>query len=483
MISGGSKYFRGIFLRHVIFLFLLLSSIIPDTLGQSPDFIGTMSREEASEILSMYISYPSVTGNEKPAGQYLENICREKGLHVRIFTDKTDSYNFAASLYPLEMNKPNVILLNHIDVVPEGDTAGWKHPPFSGAIIRDTIWGRGTADMKGAAVMQLMALASFAREAGKTDLPFNVSLLCVSGEEKYGDTGAGIVSSSFLSELNPVVVFGEGGIGTKGMLKADREKQIFAISLSDKRALWLKLSINHETSGHGSVPPPEYANKMIIKALHSLLNSRPRIHFNESARSMFRAYGKMEKGITGMVLNKPGFFKPLIAGRLRKDPLLLSTVTNTLTITRFADQGNEINQIPCEAEVMLDCRLLPETQTDEFITYVRKRLKNKNIDISVISETQNAAPTVTEKFYVMFCEALTETYPGAGIMPVLFPATTDNNYFRNAGVPVYGIIPAVLEEEIMKAIHNYNERIPVESLVKGTEVYIRFLEKLLFGNN
>jgi acetylornithine deacetylase/succinyl-diaminopimelate desuccinylase-like protein len=66
---------------------------------------------------------------------------------------------------------------------------------------------------------------------------------------------------------------------------------------------------------------------------------------------------------------------------------------------------------------------------------------------------------------------------------VLFPATTDNNYFRNAGVPVYGIIPAVLGEELMKAIHNYNERIPVESLVKGTEVYIRFLEKLLSGNN
>jgi acetylornithine deacetylase/succinyl-diaminopimelate desuccinylase-like protein len=79
-----------------------------------------------------------------------------------------------------------------------------------------------------------------------------------------------------------------------------------------------------------------------------------------------------------MVLNKPGLFKPVIAGRLKKDPLLHSTVTNTMTITRFTDQENEINQIPQEAAVMLDCRLLPETPTDEFITYIRKRLKTED---------------------------------------------------------------------------------------------------------
>lgn len=483
MISGVKKYRHTLFMRIAVFISLFSSFLIYDIAGQAPDYIGNLSREEASTILSEYIRHASVTGKEKPAGQFLENICRERGLHVRIFTDKADSYNFAASLYPLEMNKPNVILLNHIDVVPEGDTSRWKHPPFSGAIIGDTIWGRGTADMKGAAIMQLMAIASFAGEAGKTDLPFNVTLLCVSGEEKYGETGAGIVSGSFLSELNPAAVFGEGGIGTKNILSGDPEKMVFAISISEKRALWLKLSLNHETSGHGSVPPPDYANKMMINSLHSLVNSDPRIRFNKSTRSMFRAYGRLEKGLTGMVLNKPGLFKPLIAGRLRKDPLLLSTVTNTMTITRFADQENEINQIPQEAMVMLDCRLLPETPTDDFIGFIRKKLKTGDIEISIISETKNAPSTIPDKYYIMFSESIVETYPGAGIMPVIFPATTDNNYFRNAGVPVYGIIPAVLGEELIKAIHNYNERIPVESLIKGTEVYIRFIEKLLFGDN
>jgi acetylornithine deacetylase/succinyl-diaminopimelate desuccinylase-like protein len=191
------------------------------------------------------------------------------------------------------MKKPNIILLNHIDVVPEGALCDGNIAVFR-RNNRDTIWDE-ERDMKGAAVMQLMAIASFAGVAAKTELPVNVSLLCVSGEEKYGGTGAAIISGSFLSELNPAAVFGEGGIGTKNILKKDPEKQVFAISVSEKRALWLKLSLNHNTSGHGSVSPPHYANKIMIKALHSLVRSDPRIRFNESTRSMFRAYWQTGK--------------------------------------------------------------------------------------------------------------------------------------------------------------------------------------------
>ncbi|HQG77802.1 MAG TPA: M20/M25/M40 family metallo-hydrolase [Bacteroidales bacterium] len=474
------KYFRHCFcIRKAALLTLLKVFFISGLQSQPSEFTRTVSCEEASAILSEYIRYPSVTGNEKPAGQYIEGICREKGLHVRVFTDSTDSYNFAASLYPLAMNKPNIIFLNHIDVVQEGDDSGWVHPPFSGTITGDTVWGRGAADMKGAAVMQLMAIASFAGDAAESDFPVNATLLCVSGEEKYGKTGAGIISSSFLGELNPAVVFGEGGIGARNLIKRAPGKPVFAISLSDKRALWLKLRLINKTSGHGSIPPPEYANKIMINALHSLVNSRTRIRFSSPVRTMFRNYGKLEKGITRLVLGKPGLFKPVIAGVVKKDPLLLSSVTNTITITRFRGQENEVNQIPQEVEVMLDCRLLPETPTDEFINLLGRKLKNNDIEISVLIETQNAAPTVPDKYYDMFCESLDEAYPGSGILPVLFPATTDNNYFRSAGIPVYGIIPAIFSEEEMKSIHNFNERISVGALEKGTEVYMRFLGKLL----
>lgn len=43
-----------------------------------------------------------------------------------------------------------VVLMAHLDVVPviEENLPDWKHPPFAGRIINDTLWGRGAIDDK-----------------------------------------------------------------------------------------------------------------------------------------------------------------------------------------------------------------------------------------------------------------------------------------------------------------------------------------------
>lgn len=45
---------------------------------------------------------------------------------------------------------PNLCFAGHTDVVPPGDAAKWKHPPFAGVIDHGVLYGRGTVDMKGA---------------------------------------------------------------------------------------------------------------------------------------------------------------------------------------------------------------------------------------------------------------------------------------------------------------------------------------------
>ncbi len=437
--------------------------------------------DEARQILSEYISYPSVSGNEKEAGEFFANLCVQKGLNVRLFTGEEDSYNFAASLYPLASGKPNIILLSHIDVVSEGDPDMWTHPAFSGRFDGDTIWGRGTIDMKGNAVMHLLALSSIANKAAERDLPFNVSMLCVSGEEVHGLQGSGIITDNFLDELNPVVVFGEGGIGNTGELPGLGDSLVFFISLNDKRSAWIKLDLHYETSGHGAIPPPEYANQLMINALSGLTRKNSRIFLHKDARTMLRSYGHLTKGVQGLILRNPVVFRPLLTAGLRKNPMLLSTVTNTMTITGIVNPETEINRIPQEISVLLDCRLLPHTTTPGFLKLLERRLGNDLIEISLIGETRNATSTVPDSFYSLFCDALGETYPRSEVIPVMFPATTDNNYFRNMGIPVYGIIPSVLGRELLETIHNYNERIPAEAVVSGAHVYKRFLEKVLFG--
>ncbi len=49
-------------------------------------------------------------------------------------------------------------LLVHVDVVDIGDIDKWTHPPFEMVVKDGAIWGRGTEDDKGAAIMSLYTL-------------------------------------------------------------------------------------------------------------------------------------------------------------------------------------------------------------------------------------------------------------------------------------------------------------------------------------
>lgn len=72
-------------------------------------------------------------------------------------------------------------ILTHIDVVPAGAAARWEHPPFSGALAHDAIWGRGALDDKGPTAAVLHAMAAL-QELG---LPLRrpVRLIIGSSEE------------------------------------------------------------------------------------------------------------------------------------------------------------------------------------------------------------------------------------------------------------------------------------------------------------
>jgi acetylornithine deacetylase/succinyl-diaminopimelate desuccinylase-like protein len=66
-----------------------------------------------------------------------------------------------------------------MDVVPT-DPAQWQHDPFGAEIANGNIWGRGTVDMKGPGVVQLMAFLSLKRQ--RVPLDRDVILMAVPDE-------------------------------------------------------------------------------------------------------------------------------------------------------------------------------------------------------------------------------------------------------------------------------------------------------------
>lgn len=464
-------------LASAIILFLLAS--IQSLYGKPDPGVQPDSIPHSALLLSDYIQYPSVTGYEKQAGQYLATMAMIKGLHVEIFTNHLDTFNFAASLYPLSQNKPNIILLNHIDVVPAENAELFTYPPFGGTIADGLVWGRGAIDNKGMAVMQLQAMEKFVELAREKDLPYNVTMVSVSGEETGGHTGAKVVASRFAQQLNPMVVFGEGGTGIPNLLVNDPKKKVFTISTTFKRSLWLKLTLNMNTSGHGSVPPEKYAVQEKIRALYKIIRWNRREVFSKTTRRMFREMGRLEGGMRGLVLRNLGLFRPLAVRAMRKDGVIYSLITNTITITGIHTPPGPPNIIPQTIDVTLDCRLLPDVNTQEFIEEISKVLNNSDVKIEVLQEDKSANPSGVGDCYAKMAQALKTVYPKSGVIPILMPASNDNNYFRALGVPTYGILPVFMDMEYIESIHNIDERIPIDALEKGTQVYIELLKQYL----
>jgi carboxypeptidase PM20D1 len=434
---------------------------------------------EPARVLSNYIQHASVTGNEQAAGVYLSEQCRERGLHLRVFTFEEGRYNFAASLYPLSLNKPNIVFMHHIDVVSPGDTTKWKYPPFSGMITDSFVWGRGSIDFKGTGVMQLFAISEFVALAKRKDLPYNITMLAVSSEETGGDSGAAIIAERYLAELNAVVMFGEGGAGISGVLASDPGRKVFGITVAQKRALWLQLRLKTETSGHGSVTPEFYVNRAMVAAINNVLLMKQPVVFCEPAILMFRELGKIEKGIKGMALRHIKTFRPLVVPKLKRDPLLMSLVSNTVTLTNIANPPGPHNLISQEVTAVLDCRLLPGTDTEDFIKGIKRELHNDDIEVKVISETIKADWNRPDSMYHRFSAAILEIYKGAAVLPILFPAYNDNNYFMAKGVPSFGVNPIYLDMAQVSSIHNINERTSIHYLEEGIKTYRAFLSALL----
>ena len=67
-------------------------------------------------------------------------------------------------------------IVGHLDVVPEGE--GWKYPPYSGALEEGAIWGRGTIDDKGPAIISLFAIKALMDDGFKFDKRVRVIFGC-----------------------------------------------------------------------------------------------------------------------------------------------------------------------------------------------------------------------------------------------------------------------------------------------------------------
>jgi len=132
----------------------------------------------------------SVTPEDGGALGYLQSVLAKAGFSVHRMTFAAPGTAPIENLYArVGTEKPNLVFAGHTDVVPPGDEAAWRHPPFAGEIAGDKLYGRGAVDMKGGIACFVAATADYLAANGGKPKRGSISLLITGDEESVAVNG------------------------------------------------------------------------------------------------------------------------------------------------------------------------------------------------------------------------------------------------------------------------------------------------------
>jgi succinyl-diaminopimelate desuccinylase len=136
------------------------------------------------------VRYRSVTPEDGGALAYLQGVLIEAGFAVHRMTFAEPGTAPIENLYArIGTEKPNLVFAGHTDVVPPGDEAAWRHPPFAGEVAGDRLYGRGAVDMKGGIACFVAAASDYLAANGGKPKRGSISLLITGDEESIAVNG------------------------------------------------------------------------------------------------------------------------------------------------------------------------------------------------------------------------------------------------------------------------------------------------------
>jgi acetylornithine deacetylase/succinyl-diaminopimelate desuccinylase-like protein len=410
--------------------------------------------QTALDLLQQYVRIESIDppANTLEAANFVKRVLEQSGIEAQLYpSGPTGQTNLVARVAGRDRSKKPLLLLNHLDVVPV-DRKAWKFDPFAAIIQNGEIWGRGTMDMKGIAIEQMMALVTL-KKSGITPAR-DIVMLSTADEENNGTYGIRWMIDNHYSDIDAEYVLDEGGFGTRDILA--RGKLVFGIEVGEKQTLWLRVRA-HGTAAHGSQPIQDNANVTLLTALQKAMVLPP-AKPNPVVAEMVRAIGE-----------------PLAPNKYTA-AIQVNTASLT-TLTSGVGSPVKVNVIPSTAEATLDCRLLPSVNAPEFISEMKARINDQRVTVEAINtpDDPGASNSQTPLFEALRHAILT-VHPGAIVTPMLVPHGTDSSKLRVKGVIAYGVTPMVLDLSTAGSMHSDQEHIPIAEFQKGIRIFYEVLK-------
>ncbi len=436
--------------------------------------------QEAIDHLVELVKIPSVNppGNETEVAEYVKAVLAAEGIDSELYALEPSRANLVARHRGNGSRQP-ILIMGHTDVVgvqPEK----WHADAFSGIREDGFVYGRGTLDDKDNVAAGMMVMILLERLG--VELDRDVIFLAESGEEGTPDVGINFMVEKHWDVIAAEYCIAEGG---QGVIRNGRV-HTFGIETTEKMPRRVTL-IARGTPGHGSVPRLDNAVMILANAVTRAAAWQTEMRLNETTETYFRrmaAIAPPEEAVLYENVTNPEMTAEIQQQFLETFPYHYS-ILRTSVVPTVIDAGFRRNVIPSEASAILDIRMLPDEDVQDFYADLAAVIDDPRVEIVPEPIYRPAAPPseIDNEMFQTLERVAVEMYPEATVLPIMSTGATDMAQVRAKGVQAYGIGPARTIEEINSGFgaHGDNERVEEEAFVNMVEYLWRVILAMAAG--
>jgi acetylornithine deacetylase/succinyl-diaminopimelate desuccinylase-like protein len=370
-----------------------------------------------------------------------------------------------------DKNLKPILLSGHMDVVA-ANPKDWQRDPFKLVEENGYLYGRGVADMK----TNVIALVeTFMRLKREHFVPKREMVLVFSGDEETD-----MASTRELARRHHDAEFLLNADAGGGTYDAHYRPVVYDIQAAEKTYADFRLTVT-SAGGHSSEPDvPKNAIYRLARALEKVAAYQFPVQHSEITLASLKATGQHGTGPVSAAMRafaaNPDDAKA--AAVLSSDPAYVGQIRTTCIATML-DGGHALNALPQRADANINCRIFPGTPVASVQATLARVIDDPSVKIDVRQPPPVESPASPLRKDVVDAVTATvrERFPGVDVVPGMSAGASDSMYFRNAGVPSYGVDPTFSKPDDTFA-HGLNEKLRASEVPAALDFWHSLLTRL-----
>lgn len=365
------------------------------------------------------------------------------------------------------------VLMSHYDVVSVTEE-NWQKPPFGGVIEDGVLWGRGTLDTK-ATLNGIMSSAEALIAEGF--VPENDIYFAFGGNEEVNGDGAALIVDYFEKQgITPALVIDEGGAVVEKVFPGVK-KPCALIGIAEKGMLNVQYTVKGG-GGHASSPKPKTPIGKLSRACIAVEGKPFKFRLTKPTAKLFDTLGRHSTFLYRMIFSNLWLFAPVINLLAKLSGGEMNALVRSTTAFTMMEGSRGVNVIPPLATMASNHRIIPgETQATLF-AQIQKRTAKCGARVSVIDGMDPSRVSSTDcEGYERVRSVVKDTWPEAIVSPYLMVACSDSRHWGKISDRVYRFSAMALSAAERATVHGNDERIPIETIGKIVEFYLRVMKR------